>query len=406
MGIFARLRERLLGERPPPPPPPPVAEAPVDLRGSIVASIQAGRFDQAMAALRSARGGPDEHLVVDALTFALTRGVEAPELLRLELADVLVTRGDRRGAHDQLAEVRSPAAAVLRGDLLCEGLDDGVATAADLDRALALYTEALAGDVDAPGVRERFERLRTRLGGGRDAAQPSFPTLLAPGGALPFTLVREVARGGAGVVYEAREDLGAAGVRTVALKMIHDKLRGRDALLAEARAAIRFRGAGVIAIHDLDLDEGWLSMAWMSGGSLRGSLTAPRDFRAVLASLLKTLADVHAAGWVHGDVKPANVLFDEDDAPTLGDFGLARPIGSPATPGTPGYVSAARAGGALASPRDDVHGVGCIARDLLEAGQTDPVLTKVRDLALAEDEAPPDAAALLDALGWRTLSPR
>ncbi len=405
MGFFARLRAHILGARERPIEPKKAAPPP-DPREPMLEAIRGERFGEAQAILRRARGREDEHAVVDALVFALPEEKAAPAELRLALADVLVARGDRGRAYQQLTAVDSAAAKVLRGDLLVEGLEGGIATAAELDRALTLYGEALAADVDAPGVRERFERLRARIGGGTAKNAIAFPTLLTQGGALPFTLVREVARGGAGVVYEAREDLGAAGLRTIALKMIHDHAHGSDALLAEARAAIRFRGQGVVPIYDLDAAEGWLAMAWMPGGSLRARLATPPPLEPLFESLLSTLADVHRAGWVHGDIKPANVLFDHEGRAVLTDFGLARPTGSASTAGTPGYVSRERLAGRPASPHDDIHGLGCMARDLREAGADDPLLLRLEELGLS-DAAPNDAAAMLVALrSSRTMPSR
>jgi serine/threonine-protein kinase len=105
-------------------------------------------------------------------------------------------------------------------------------------------------------------------------------------------------------------------------------------------------------------------MAWADHGSLREKLREGQTDPRFLRVLLSTLADVHAAGFVHGDLKPANVLFDAHDRPWLGDFALARPIGDAPTPGSAGYVSPERMKGAPCDSRDDVFAVGKILDEL------------------------------------------
>lgn len=337
-----------------------------------------GRFDDVIPMLRAARDTADEASVLDAVLLSLPD--EAPrepgrswDELILLLADVLVARGDRARACEHLRRAHSTAAKVLRADLLCDGTD-GPATAAELDLALSLLNDVLRDDIDAPGARDRWDRLRARLGRGESTATSMGATLLVDGPALPFTLVREVARGGSGVVYEARSAIGPIQ-RTVALKLAHQRATARTFLAHEARIAVRFRGAGVVPILDVDPEEGWLAMAWAAHGSLRNY--TPPSLRW-LATLVDTLADIHSDGWVHGDLKPANVLFDDHGEVWLGDFALARTCGDAATAGSAGYVSPERLSGSPCDPRDDLFALGKI---MLES----PAVTAEPELhALAE----------------------
>ena len=126
--------------------------------------------------------------------------------------------------------------------------------------------------------------------------------------------------------------------------------------------------------------------------------------------LARAIARVHEQGYVHADVKPANVMLRRPDEAVLGDFGIAQPIGGPATPGSAGYVSPERIAGRAADPRDDVYGYGRILEDVLhrfeEDGEKDPELVKDADdlavwwkiakLCIGPDEArPADGRALL-----------
>jgi serine/threonine-protein kinase len=409
-------------------------------------ALAARRFDDARALFARALDGDEEADVLETALAALSSRTalasrdarSAPAALaepadvddaaldrfRIRLAEALVARGARVRASDVLAEATTPAAWMLRADLLAEGLSGAgsAPTSHDLDRALALLGRALRADFDAPGVRERWERLRVRVGGGPAAAPVDVgATLLVSGKALPYLLRREVARGGAGVVYEAEERLGPVA-RTIALKLAHAGGTSREQLGHEARLAVRFRGPAVVPIFDVDPDAGWLATPWMAGMSLRerlrapltpahhtGASDAPHSFDASpalslsplawLVPVVEALCDVHAAGWVHGDVKPANVLFDAEGGAWLSDFALARPIGAASTPGSAGYVSNERIAGAPASPRDDVFGVGRIVEALIDAGWGGDArhhLARIAARATAEAASRPvDARALL-----------
>lgn len=397
MSWLAKLRG-LFGKKEPPPetpePPAPAVETAAMRAGHAVAEA---RFDDAVAALRAARDTADEGAVLDAILLSLPEEPSRPEGwddLILLIADVLVARGDRARACEQLRRARSSAAKVLRADLLCDGTD-GPATAEELDLALKLLSDALREDIDAPGARERWERLRVRLGRGGESAVAAFgATLLVDGPALPFTLVREVARGGSGVVYQARSAIGAIE-RTIALKLAHQRSTARSFLAHEARIAARFRGPGVVPIFDVDPDEGWLAMAWAGGGSLRARLRAggPVNHERWLVRLVETLADIHREGWVHGDLKPANVLFDDDGDVWLGDFALARTVGEPATPGSAGYVSPERLAGAPYHPRDDVYALGKILAEL--PGASEALMRLASDCLASASERPATASDAL-----------
>jgi serine/threonine-protein kinase len=336
----------------------------VDEAGHAAAT---GAYDRAIRLLAGARGTLDEAAVLDAILISLPLPVDdadrpIPEGVATALADVLVERGERGRAIDLLRRAAGIRARARLADLL----GDDRATAEELERALLLYADLLEHDPMAPGIHERWQRLRARLGRGpvvRPA--PIGATLLSAGPATPFTIDREVARGGSGVVYRAREILAEGLERTIALKLAHAGAAARKNTLHEAQSATRFRGPGVVPIFDCDPEEGWIAMAWADRGSLRDALgdrsRAPlADPRVALRPIVEALADLHRSGFVHGDVKPANVLFSSIGGAWLGDFALARAVGAPATAGSVGYLSPERLAGAPCHPRDDVYGLGKI----------------------------------------------
>ena len=193
-------------------------------------------------------------------------------------------------------------------------------------------------------------------------------------------LLREIGRGGMGVVWLGRDELLG---RDVAVKFMLGAVAGDDdphfaTFLEGARAAAALRTPGITAIHHADVVAGspYIVMEYVDGPSLArvvrvaGALTFAAAWH-VMRSLAGTVADLHEAGIVHRDIKPSNVMLDLDSRLFLTDFGVAmlrRDDGGDATPsrlaGTPAYM-APEAFDGHASARVDVYALGATFYEML-----------------------------------------
>ncbi len=401
MGIFDKLFGREPKKEEPSPAAPAVAPSasfarpPAPAEPSEIDRLVDPKTppDVAVAIFRALRSTPDEGKAIDEVLRA-TGSRTLPEGLLFVVASALVDRGQRAAAIPLLAQCNSPGALLLRADLATE--------AGDAPAALALVERILLAEFDHPGARERLRRLRDTLGLAverKPDAQTT--TVVAAEPDTPYRLLREAARGGAGAVYEAEDrELG----RKVALKVYHEPTRDRAQLLAEVRLAVALRGPGVVRVFDVDVEHGWIALEWLALGSLRERIRASdeavlRATREWALPLARALARVHALGWVHLDVKPANVLLRAPNDAVLTDFGIARKRGEASPAGSMGYVSPERMGGSLADPKDDVFGFGRILEDVLDRFGGEPGARELAARCTGPATArPADAAALVSAL--------
>jgi serine/threonine-protein kinase len=331
-------------------------------------------LDEALRLFAQLRTTPTEARAIEAVLGRATYA-PVPEPLVVAVASALVDRGEPVAAMQALARATSSEALMLRAELLAGG--------DDLAGAMALVERVLLRDYDWPGARERHSRWQEALGvSAVPRADPS-TTMMTSAPEAPFRLMREVGRGGAGVVYEAEDrDLQ----RRVALKVYHQPDRDRAQLLHEAHVAVALAGPGVVRVFDANPEHGWLVMEWAQRGALRTllrdeDLPALRPIERWAIPLARALARVHAAGWIHHDVKPANILLRADGASLLTDFGIARREGEPSPPGSLGYVSPERLAGRASCPRDDVYGYGRVLEDALDLLADDPKLGTWRLIA-------------------------
>ena len=195
-----------------------------------------------------------------------------------------------------------------------------------------------------------------------------------------YRLEGRVAVGGMGEVWRARDTrLG----RIVAVKVLRpefaDRPEFRDLLRWEGRQAGLLAHPGVVQVRDYEdgADGGvpCLVMEYVEGPSLAAVLSvegtlSPRHVLGLIAQAAEALACAHAAGIVHCDMKPANVLVDRGWV-KIADFGSAQTAG--ATPvsqaglvtGTPGYLSPEQVAGLPATPASDLYSLGMIAYECL-----------------------------------------
>lgn len=361
--------------------------------------------EEAIALLRRVRGTVDEHAAATKILQAISERA-VPEPVLVSCADILAARGDESGALRVLEGARSTPALILAADLF--------AATGQLARAVGTIERVLARAIDAPGARERQRRWSAALGVAKTETRrrdEATVVTATPTGA-PFRLLREVARGGAGSVYEAEDEVLG---RRVAFKVYHGRSSDRPQLEREARLSCMLAGPGVLRVFDADPNEGWISLEWVPRGSVRdllrsGQTSALSPIARWAVPLARAIARVHEQGHVHADVKPANVLLRSPDEAVLGDFGIAQVIGGPGTPGSAGYVSPERIAGRASDPRDDVYGYGRILEDVLhrfeEEGAANPELVKDADdlaawrkialLCIGPDETrPADGRSLL-----------
>ena len=209
-----------------------------------------------------------------------------------------------------------------------------------------------------------------------------------------FRLVREIGRGGMGVVYEAIQDpLG----RRVALKVLPSivAMDERPAIrfLREARVVAGLDHPGIVKVLTSGQVDGRLfyAMDLVKGEDLRARLEkgalAPEEAARIAAEVARALAHAHEAGLVHRDVKPANVLLDESGRVRIMDFGLAKESHAGTVTlshhvlGTPAFMAPEQARGEEVDARSDVYGVGALLYAML-AGRP-PYAEELPSLALA-----------------------
>ena len=223
-----------------------------------------------------------------------------------------------------------------------------------------------------------------------------------------FELVAEIARGGMGAVYRARDPHLE---REVALKLLHVSEATPAQLQRfqqEARALARVNHPGIVRVIDAGEHQAhpWLAMELVRGESLaarlgsEGPLAEP-EAQEIAAQLADVLAHAHAEGVVHRDLKPDNVLLDEQGRARLTDFGLARDLDPDARRtrltvegrfmGTPGYWPPEQAHADLAriGPRSDVYGLGATLYALL-VGRPPFEGHSLVEVVVATMERPPD----------------
>ncbi len=189
----------------------------------------------------------------------------------------------------------------------------------------------------------------------------------------PYEIVREVARGGMGVVFQVRHPNVP---RPLALKLILDAGKGGDTLQRFQREAQILaqcdRHPNVLKVHQLGVENGrpFLVTDFIEGAPLSKSIPmAPRRAATIIRKVADALAHVHAKGALHRDIKPDNIIIrsDAEDEPVLIDFGLAwaqdaeQLTRTGTTLGTPAFMSPEQAGGgkgAALDARSDVYSLG------------------------------------------------
>jgi serine/threonine protein kinase len=230
-----------------------------------------------------------------------------------------------------------------------------------------------------------------------------------------YRLGSVIGRGGMGVVWLATDEVLD---RSVAVKEVsfppglpdeeQNKLRRRT--LREARTTARLNHPNVVGVYDIveDEDRPWIVMEFVPSRSLAEAVRAdgpmtPERTAAIGLQLLAGLRAAHAAGVLHRDVKPSNVLLAEDGRVVLGDFGIATAKGGSTVTssgvliGSPSYMAPERARGRDVGPESDLWSLGATLYTAVEGRppfDRDSAVATLAALVMDDPDAPERAGPL------------
>lgn len=222
-------------------------------------------------------------------------------------------------------------------------------------------------------------------GGGAMVAGPAGPTLLARGVELAvdrvldqrYRIVEPIGMGGSSQVYLAHD---ASLRRDVAIKVLDPHAAAqtdlRKLFVREAQALAKITHPNVVAVYDVGEVDGlpYIVMELLPGRSLKQRIDADgplavADAVRIASEIANGLAFTHLRGMIHADLKPSNVLLDDQGHAKIADFGIARlPQEDASTPqlfATAMYVAPERVEGKALTPASDVYGLGLILYEML-----------------------------------------
>jgi serine/threonine-protein kinase len=248
---------------------------------------------------------------------------------------------------------------------------------------------------------------------------------LAAGTSLgAYVITARIGRGGMASVYQAHHP---ALDRDVAIKVLWDSLADQAGFLErfrrEARAASRLRHPNILTVYDFGEDGGiaYMVTELLPGGTLADRLGHTLPFTEalrVVRAIGSALDTAHAAGLIHRDVKPSNILFTRDGEPVLADFGIARLVESGeqltvqgSLIGTPHYMAPEMASGGEVGPLADLYSLGVVLYEMLAGEPPFPRPTPIAVVRAHIHESPPSLSlrspplpAEIDAVVSRALA--
>ena len=255
-----------------------------------------------------------------------------------------------------------------------------------------------------PGIRRRYALGADGYVREVQVSPSSAPTVIAG----RYEIDGELGRGG---MAEVRAGTDLRLRRPIAVKFLLPEMAAREDIRrrfeAEARTAASLSHPHAVAVFDTGEHEGlpYIVMERLPGETLADRIAAgpvdPDWLRGVVGEVLAALATAHAAGLVHRDVKPGNILLTADGHAKIADFGIAKSIegssdltGTGQLLGTPAYLAPERIDGAEATSRSDLYSLGGVLYEAL-AGQCpfpgDTPLAAARAV-MAGDHLPLDQA--------------
>jgi DNA-binding response OmpR family regulator len=261
-----------------------------------------------------------------------------------------------------------------------------------------------------------IEDVLARAAAAAAVAPPRRPGAVA--GVRGYETLRRLADGEISTVWLARDRATGREVVLKVLRQVPDTGAERifDRFLQEYELIARLRHPNVVRIHDLGVadDHAYIAMEYCGGGSLKrriGAGLAPDEAYRLMRDMAGALGALHAAGILHRDLKPTNVLFRDDGSLALIDFGLAKQAalraeftGAGTIFGTPYYVSPEQGHGEPVDERGDLYSLGVVFYEML-TGQKPFTGETALAVIIAHRQAPiPRLPAALAA--WQPLVDR